>query len=420
MNRAGIWRSIALIFLLAFFARLFFVFALEQPQVANDAVIYHTLGKNIAEGRGYVNEWGAPSASREPGYPLFVAAVYSIFGTDSQAVRIAQALLGALSAVLTLLLAQRLFGAVFISTASALLVALYPRLIYQTGTILTEPFFLLLILAGLMLLERAYAKNDFILWLMSGLVLGLTALTRASFLPMGLVMIWAAALLAGRRPGAERAHCIKSFFIKRSTLWRALLSSFALVLVLSPWVIRNQMVFGEPILRFGGADTIWSGSYVPWDGDWLGDVPPLNVISRGKSGVELERFLYQETWKNIKQDPLGVALVWLKKPWKLWGSPGGERFFSSQKLIWWSYRGGHLILVALAIFAAGILYRAKKNLALLLVGAPPLLISLVYLPFNAEPRYAAPFYPYLFILAMFGLNYLAARLITSRKTLAAR
>src|SRR5258706_10338277 len=60
-----------------------------------DGVVYTQLAKNILEQKVYSLESEAPftpTLVRLPGYPLFIAAVYSIFGHDNNtAVRIVQA-----------------------------------------------------------------------------------------------------------------------------------------------------------------------------------------------------------------------------------------------------------------------------------------------------------------------------------------
>jgi asparagine N-glycosylation enzyme membrane subunit Stt3 len=101
--------SLLIVFLIALVLRMAFVFKMEQPQLKNDAYNYDVMTKNFLD-KGY---WGytdsyslkrpalKPNAVITPGYPMFLAAIYSVTGykdvSPLQAVRTIQAILGALT-----------------------------------------------------------------------------------------------------------------------------------------------------------------------------------------------------------------------------------------------------------------------------------------------------------------------------------
>ena len=108
---------------------------------------------------------GVPTSFRAPLYPSFLALVYFIVGSDSSrffAARLAQAiLLGAPLAPLTYLVSRRLFPPLPSGVAperaariSAWVIACYPMLlVYPLGLGTENPFFVLLLVSFLFLLQ---------------------------------------------------------------------------------------------------------------------------------------------------------------------------------------------------------------------------------------------------------------------------
>jgi hypothetical protein len=179
---------------------------------------------------------GIPTSFRAPLYPTFLAIVYFLSGTGFSrffAARLAQAiLLGAPLAPLTYWVALRLFplplgeGRVRgerVARISAWIVATYPMLlIYPLGLGTENPFFVLLLVSFLFLLssvENPSARY----FLLSGLFLGLTALTRSVILPFGALAVLWAWLILKQRQGA-------------------ILIAVTFVLTIAPWIVRNSLL----------------------------------------------------------------------------------------------------------------------------------------------------------------------------------
>ena len=182
---------------------------------------------------------GIPTSFRAPLYPAFLAIVYFFSGTGFSrffAARIAQAIfLGAPLAPLTYLVVGRLFPVYSLddeerrkkkekaARVSAWIVACYPMLlVYPLGLGTENPFFVLLLVSILFLLS-AIEKPTTHNFLLSGLFLGLTALTRSVILPFaGLAVLWI------------------WFFLKQKR--GAILVAVALTLTITPWMIRNSLL----------------------------------------------------------------------------------------------------------------------------------------------------------------------------------
>lgn len=171
---------------------------------------------------------GIPTSFRAPLYPTFLAIVYFFSGTGFSrffAARLAQAIfLGAPLAPLTYLVSKRLFpDSEHSAKISAWIVAAYPMLlVYPLGLGTENPFFVLLLASCLFLLLSKDNPSTFN-FLLSGLFLGLTALTRSVILPFaGLAILWVWFSLKQKRG--------------------ALLVALAFILTITPWMIRNSLL----------------------------------------------------------------------------------------------------------------------------------------------------------------------------------
>ena len=191
--------------------------------------------------KDYDPSLGIPTSFRAPLYPAFLAVVYFFSGTGFSrffAARLAQAVfLGAPLAPLTYLVALRLSSFLFpdeveeerrkkigrIARIAAWIVAAYPLLlVYPLGLGTENPFFVLL-LASFLLLLLSIEKPTALNFLFSGLLLGLTTLTRSVILPFaGLAVLWAWFILKQKRG--------------------AILVAIAFTLTIAPWIIRNSLL----------------------------------------------------------------------------------------------------------------------------------------------------------------------------------
>ena len=99
--------ALLLIFILALCLRLVFVLQIHYEPFS-DMAHYDEIARNLLEGKGFSSD-GRITAYRPPGYPFFVASVYSIFGSSPVAVRVVQAILGAFTCCLAYFLARFFF-----------------------------------------------------------------------------------------------------------------------------------------------------------------------------------------------------------------------------------------------------------------------------------------------------------------------
>jgi 4-amino-4-deoxy-L-arabinose transferase-like glycosyltransferase len=203
----------------------------NQANVRGDAVEYYNYALNLTRHGVFskVPEGTAPLVSdsyRDPGYPTFLAGWMSLFSQwDSwyAAVLLSQALLSALTVVLTLCLARHWMPMTWLA-AAGMLMAIWPHNVTMSGYLLTETLFGFLVALGLLLLRIALDRSSAVWAAACGISLSLGALTNAVLLPF-------VSLLA-------------LYLLLRRKISIAMFSSLVIagIALTAPWVIRNNLL----------------------------------------------------------------------------------------------------------------------------------------------------------------------------------
>lgn len=276
--------------------------ALHLPNDApDDGRLYARIATNILDHHSYSIETAepfAPTYLRVPGYPLFLAGVYKVFGHgNNRAVRIVQALLDTLTCLLTGLLALAWLPASWsqekrrrVMLIAFALAAACPFTAIYVATILTETW--AIFLAVLCLLTASWAlkseekKAALRWWLASGVAGGALVLFR----PDGALFVAAAGLTmvltAIGNALARRSGEIGLFQQTVKTLLPAVLYGVVLsagfVACLVPWTIRNARVFKvfQPIAPADATmpDEFSPDGYIRWLRSWTRDWRYIDAV----------------------------------------------------------------------------------------------------------------------------------------------
>lgn len=381
-----------MVVVVAFVLRAGFLITREPDPVSrSDAAVFDELGWSLARGGGYADH-GRPDASREPGYPLFLAGIYAAAGHHAQAVRWTQALVGVIIVGLTWFIGIRIWAPPVAAVASVAAAA-DPFLIGSDTLLLTETWFTFVLLLALWFLVTRWQSVQPRDWLLAGCLLGYATLVR------GTMLLFPTSLAAAHATG------------QRWKAARGLMGIFLLgfLLIYTPWVVRNYAVFHAFIpVRIGSGEVVWSGNYLPWDGDWRGVLPPLTTLIQGLDPIEADHLLLWETWKSIRSNPGAYPALYLRKIPKLWlGIPGTTRLLrDSPGLI--RMLDVAWVFVIIAMLAGIVLSYGRYPQCRLLLG---LLVyfTLVHMPLDAIPRYRLPLHPVVYLFAAVPLVAIAHR-----------
>ncbi len=379
---------------------------------------YDLIAANLADGHGYrFYPDTAPTMMREPGYPVLLAGIYTVFGQSFFVVKCANLLFAILTCILIRSLTSLVVHpprsmAAFSGDLAASLFAMHPGILIAESRGGVEVLFALLLTLFVFLLVKAYTSGSLLQFGAAGTILGLTVLVRSTplLVPFFLLPFWPRFQRQGRSPV------------------QVLLQVSALVLptllALLPWTIRNyrlthQVVPTASVLgvsaqagQYINAE-LWSGRQV-----WLLDREASRMRDRiaeqlgyrfedGANGyyqtfydpqneLKFSHYLFQEVKARYRQDPLLFLRCILQNAFNFWF--GGRTWFATIANVF-----VQLPYLILAWIGAWSLKRRGHLLnsvpMLVLIGA----VYLVHLPILAQARYSIPFVPLIAILCVAGL-----------------
>ena len=265
------WVVYALLLLVALGFRLFVALRLPNDE-PDDGRVYAQIARNMLEQHVYSIESQAPytpTLIRLPGYPLFVAAIYAVFGHgNNTAVRVAQALLDTITCALIAWVVFEWSRKRWAAMLALGLAAVCPFTAIYVATILTEVptnfLAVAMVLTATFAFKAVTRKRAFLWWIVTGLLAGVAVFFRPDSglfaAAIGLTLMLPA--LSGFRKFRE------------ATLYAAVFS-IAFCLVLAPWTIRNWRLF-HVFQPLSPAHAEMPGEFVPrgyllWVRTWLDD-----------------------------------------------------------------------------------------------------------------------------------------------------
>ena len=283
------WSSLA-----AFGLRIFLT--LRFPSVVDDSRLYADIAKNwlqhgiygLSNGKAVV-----PTLSRLPGYPAFLASVFTIFGPGNfHAVLIIQVLFDLATCFLVADMARRLLSE-RAAKAAFLLTALCPFLANYAAAALTETleiFFtalaLDLVLRGLGIGEPA--GHPTATWIACGLSIGASILLRPDggilLAAVGGYICWL--LLKSCRGSKNATLAARALFLAG-----ALVTAGALA-PLIPWTLRNLRTLHkfQPLApRYANdSDEAIAAGFNRWTKTWIADYVSVQEIYWSVPGSDLD------------------------------------------------------------------------------------------------------------------------------------
>lgn len=219
------------------------IHAWEQGNVARSLVAGHGFGSPFQSDQ--------PSAIMPPVYPLIVALFFRIFGVHTAhsilAVHIFDCVINSLACIPIFLIARRQFGE-SAGRWSAWAWAVFPYAVYFSAAWAWSTHLLLLGLCWLLYLSLKMENSPrMALWAGFGLLAGVTGLCEPSVLSV-VPFILALCALKLARSG-------------KRWLMPGVVASLAMAAAISPWLIRNAIVFHRFIpMRDGMGLELWMGN----------------------------------------------------------------------------------------------------------------------------------------------------------------
>lgn len=380
----------------------------------SDQMRYLVLADSISHGRGF-SYAGEPTAFRPPLYPLLLAGSHIVFGPYYLlAVRILQFLAGLATAYVCYRLASRHFGIEAGMIAGAIALTL-PSLIFITAELQTECLaaFLTILFLHFLMDESGERKSAAA---GMGLTSGLATLVRfnCAILPV--------------------IGAVVCFWFQRSWKRSAVVASLA-ALIVSPWIIRNALVFdGQELFSSQGGANLLEGVLTPEGRDERGEYKRLrDAVGWVHAEIEVNdphRLLFPGEAQLDRQARTAALSAWGNLDWKT-----GMKLLAGKIIIFWlstdqlvnvehfstaqrELRATGVIayygVLCLALVGWAKLYTSSKEAALI-AGFYVIFVTAAHLPFVMNTRVRVPLVdPLIPVLAGGGLHVLADLLLRFR------
>ena len=371
---------------------------------------YDRLALNLALGNGY--RYGAdlaPTLMREPGYPFFLAGVFTLFGYSIEAARFANMVLVALTSALVMGLGNTLGVDRRLAALAALLFIAHPAIVIAAARGGFEIFLIFLMTAFVLATLHAVRTPELKRYALVGLLLGLVVLTRSTMLYFAIIIVgyiwWMTRLQADDATGLRYGGTVL----------------IVAALVLSPWVIRNYVLTKTivPTTTIQGV-AAHAGQYICKGLSLDTGLQQLDteaayerqrIAARlgypHESGyyqyfrstaheMDFNRVLLQQVFGEYLSHPVVWARCAAKNLFNFWFA--GKTW--SVTLINTSVQGPFLIFAIVGI--AEFWRRGRRARSMLLVLLMGYLYAL-HVPIHAQARYSVPLTPFLAIFASQGL-----------------
>ncbi len=356
-----------------------------------------------------------------PVNPIWVA----LFGAHIALIKFANIGLFVGSGILVWDLGRRLSG----NMAALLSVAMFATFIpfYQFfPTLLTEPVFVFLLIAGVWLIAISDTAS---IWapIGSGAILGLATLTRPilQLFPLFLIAVW---LVLGGVSTLARAERTKSQRLQRWFGWidrkvewirsvrlqQLLLLAVGFAIIVVPYFAKNVVAVDHAALANGSGAVLYIGNDLRKGGD-----EPAYSDMTFDTGEITAPFKHLDTEGDmrltiaaidrIKRDPLDVVLLQPKKAVRLVLGSKDHYFWPQDNIVsfmnqttWFKqFRIWDMLLtVSIAVFGlVGIVFLRVKPMARLLFGSIIVYFVGIHTILFPIPRLVLPMFPFLMILA---------------------
>jgi 4-amino-4-deoxy-L-arabinose transferase-like glycosyltransferase len=167
------WRwTVFSIFTIALLIRVAFILTLQDGFYFPDSISYSGAAVKLIN-NGELGE----TYDRPPGYPVFLAAIYLLFGESILAIRLVESLLGAILAILIAMVGRRIGGQV-VGGLAGVLWSIYPIGVFIAGLVYPTGLFTALLASGVLCLLPASGQRLTLPRIFSaGIIWGLAALT---------------------------------------------------------------------------------------------------------------------------------------------------------------------------------------------------------------------------------------------------
>jgi 4-amino-4-deoxy-L-arabinose transferase-like glycosyltransferase len=359
---------------------------------------------------------------RTPGYPAFLAVIYEFAGRSPNAVRAAQIVLSLVTIVLVYLLALRLMRKRE-AVAAAALYAVLPAAAYFPSLLLTEANQALLLTLIVYCAYRCLDSPRSVRWYVGcAVALACAIMFRPDYQLLMVPLFGALILLASDR---------------RPVVYTSVAAVLLVLLLITPWMVRNYLAFGEYIglasgsghtavvarleaegltgakldaalqQRYGQAFKAKYGRPMTY---LDGALPDQDELRRR----EFVEFVKSHPSRYLKQSVGRLVWLWTPRSWSEALALHGDLSETYADRRWMAFAARVAILLfdmcVLGLAALGMVSGVFNFRRFAIITVVIVYMCAIYGLVYANPRYRVPLLPLVAILAVYG----ASRLVSAR------
>jgi len=401
-----------LILLFALTIRIGLIANVTEP-IDRDAKEYFEIAQNIVTGNGFSINGIDPTTRRSPGYPAALACVMAVFGSDPQTLYIFQAMINVLTIFLIFLSLKYIEIKSPLQLFVVLLFSLNTSFIYINvlyAEILTMFFIALILFFSVHPILQTYQSIQSIL---IGIIIGILIYLRPSFLYLPFFLMICIAII----------KIINRHFPIRQYL----LIIGITMLMIAPWTTRNYVVFQRfiPLVSAGGGE-LWGANFEIADHFVWNSVSDIQKYEDQRTAnhalqnrlidkyrreyaldnpEDLNKFLHRQGKAIILAHPFRYAILCLNRFLIFWFSPpiGATTMKSISPVLFWMVLIIKYLMTICAI--TGLWQLSKHHFEQLC----PIILLVIYLTFlhsavHSIQRYFLPLIPICYFVLGFILN----------------
>jgi len=373
-----------------------------------DPYWFSKMAESLVNGEG-LSKYGSLLHRRTPGYPMFIAALYTVFGVKVVAVQLAQCLLFAGTCWLVQDIGERIYSA-RVGLIAGLLCAVHPSLLRYVPDLHLETLLTFLFTLSTWLGCRFFEKPTLQRGVVLGVSWGLASLTKAVVLlyPAVFAVLWWLSLRR-REPAAAKST---------KALTPLAVALLCMGLTISPWTVRNYVVTGHFVPITTGLSDAVLRSYVFSRTEFITLAKPPYTDAENEVNAEFRALCAAQgaVWEAddlqtdkilsqaMKERLLASPLAYVKKSFV-----GIFTFWYQMTSLPNSLAAGGMALLAWVFAAIGLLRSRQERQPIWLVLAPILYLNLFLAALLSLGRYSVPVLPCLVVLAAFGVSTLLQR-----------
>ena len=424
-------KTLFYIFIAALLLRVFFFLTVSLVLDVNleQDFEYGIIARSLIAGEGYSVPWREePSAQEplvpwleEPGaqeplkvphnyrssayhlplYPIMLAAIYYfVKSTFSTFIIISiQILLSSATCFLIYLIALKLFINQRAAIIAGGIMIFYPTFIIHVARIIPETILIFWLSLTVLYLLRQKDNPSYRNSLVTGSLIGIALLTSNVIAPM-MPFIVAWLLISLTIPWKKRVKII-------------ILTMLTAFIVVSPWLVRNYIVFKEfPLMKTTMGHNLWLGNSPKSTGTFYsqsGGITMASILQKDflegqkLSELEQDKRLYYKAIAHIKKEPMHFAGLFLKRLYYfIWFAP--DNLVSKEARLNNKVSKLPYGLILISCIIGVILSLRKYPKDVFLIFSIILSVTLIYSVFIVgHPRYRMTIEPYMILFSAYAI-----------------